>query len=217
MSDRDLNSDMIAELAEPKKFPVYLLELGFDSGTLYMTDADQDIEYPSPWMRHQDGSIMKMQSGEFMRDQSSVGSGNVYLRTGGFLTFQGLQETGELLVNQVTATLSGVDTAAAMQKVLNDDFLDRPMTIRFGLRNSFFQLIDDPIIIFQGRMDGPTINEDPDSGSSTVSVRGTPAFADFGRKPGRHTNHEEQTFYFPGDKGLEFVSEIPKVISWGRN
>jgi len=189
MSDRDFTSAMLTELAEPVLLPAYLCELAFDSGTLYMTDADQDIAWNS----------------------------NTYLRTGGLLSFSGLQETGELLINQITASLSGVDTSAAMAKVLADDFLDRDMIIRLALRDSNFDVIADPIIIFQGRMDGPSIAEDPDSGTSTVTVRGTPAFADFGRKPGRHTNYEEQQFYFPSDEGMEFVSEIPKVISWGRN
>lgn len=188
MADRGMSGAMIAEVAKAEVRPCYLLELAFDSGSMFLTDAAIDITY----------------------------LGNVYERTAGLLSFSGLSETGDLLVNQITMELAAADTSLAMAKILTDDFLDRPCRIFLALLNASAGVISSPVKIFEGRMDAPSIVEDPESGSSVVSVRGTPAWVDFGRRPGRHTNDEEQQFYFPGDKGFEFVSQIPKQIKWGR-
>lgn len=188
MGDRDMTSAMLAELDNAKVQPVYLVELEFDAGTAYATDASRAV----------------------------VWDGNTYVATYGLMGFDGLSETGELLVNQVTVSLSGVDTAKGLDAILNDDFLDRDMRIYIAMQDDSGAIVSDPLKIFEGRMDRPSFSEDPDSGTATVSVRGTPAWADFGRRPGRHTNDEEQQFYFSGDLGFEFVSELPKVLTWGR-
>ncbi len=188
MADRGMSAGMLAEIGAAEIRPAYLLELEFDSGTMFLTDAAIDITY----------------------------AGNVYERTAGLLSFSGISETGDLLVNQITMELAAADTSQAMAKVLTDDFLDRPCRIYLALLNASAGVISSPVKIFEGRMDAPSISDDPEGGYSTVSVRGTPAWVDFGRRPGRHTNDEEQQFYFPGDLGFEFVSQLPKQIKWGR-
>jgi hypothetical protein len=77
-------------------------------------------------------------------------------------------------------------------------------------------IVADPILIFEGRMDSPVIDENPDDGSCTVTVSASNAWVDFERLSGRHTNHEEQQIFFPGDKGFEFVSAVTSEITWGR-
>ena len=188
MAERGMGAGIEAGLEEDEVRPVYLLEMEFDSGTMRFTDAAMDITY----------------------------SGDVYERTAGLLSFSGITETGDLLVNQVNMELAGADTSLAMAKVLTDDFLDRPCRIYLALLDASAGVISSPVKIFEGRMDAPSIVEDPEAGTSVVSVRGTPAWVDFGRRPGRHTNDEEQQFYFAGDLGFEFVSQLPKQIKWGR-
>jgi hypothetical protein len=188
VTDRNMTAGMIDEVAKDLVRPVYLVELEFDSGTVRYTDAAFDISY----------------------------GGHTYDRTAGLLSFSGISETGDLLVNQIEIQLAGADTSLAMTKVLTDDFLDRPCRIYLAMLDTAMAVISDPVKIFEGRMDAPSIVEDPESGTSTVSVRGTPVWVDFGRRPGRHTNDEEQQFYFAGDKFFEFVSSLPKSIKWGR-
>lgn len=188
MADRDMTAGVLTEIAADVHQPIYLVKAEFDAGDFLATDADRDVTW----------------------------GGDTYLRAAGFLAFDGLEETGQLLVNEISVTLSGVDTAAAMAKVLNDDFLDRRIRIWLAFMDADNAVISDPVLIFDGRMDAPTIQEDPDAGSSTVSVKGTPAWSDHGRRAGRHTNDEEQQFHFSGDLGFEYVSEVPKTITWGR-
>lgn len=188
MADRGMSAAMIAEVSAGLVHVAYLVEAEPDSGALRYTDYMRPLVY----------------------------SGDTYTAAGGLLSFAGLQETGELLVNQISVTLSGVDTSEAMARFLVDDFLDRPLRIYVAFIDDDGTIIASPVKIFEGRMDAPTIQEDPDTGSSTVQVAGTPQWVNFGRKPGRHTNDEEQQFYFSGDKFFEFVSALPKSIKWGR-
>jgi hypothetical protein len=73
----------------------------------------------------------------------------------------------------------------------------------------------DPIAIFDGRGDQPSISENPDDGKCTVTIDFASHWVDFERRPGRHTNHEEQQIHFSGDMFFEFVSGLDRQINWG--
>lgn len=77
-------------------------------------------------------------------------------------------------------------------------------------------LVTDPLLIFDGRIDAPVIEEDPDSGKSTLSIKCSDHWADFERIAGRRTNHSDQQLFYPGDKGFEFADQSVKSIKWGR-
>lgn len=188
MSDRGLSAQMIAALANDQVATFWLLELVFDHQTIRFTDAHRDLTWNSV----------------------------TWHRTNGLLGIAGISETAELNVNRVTASLSGVDKSIMLQAILQDDFIDRPMRVWVGIFDADWDILASPEKVFDGRMDAPSFSEDPTSGDAVVSVEGTPHWADFGKKPGRHTNHEEQIDLFPGDRFFDLVSEIPKEIKWGR-
>jgi len=129
--------------------------------------------------------------------------------------FSDIEESAELQVANLTAQLSGVDQSV-ISAVLAEDYIDRPLRIYKGFLDANMTVIASPVLIFEGRMDSPAIEENPDDGSCIVSVSATNAWVDFERLSGRHTNHEEQQLFFPGDMGFEFVSEITSEITWGR-
>lgn len=186
MSDRDLTAGVITEVQKANVRAVHLYKGEFDAGDLLVTDAGHDVDY----------------------------SGDTYVASS-LISHSGAPETKNILVNRTTVSLSGVDqTIIAI--MLADDFLYRPATIYLAFLNSAHVVIADPVVLITGLMDAPKIAHDPDSGTSTVTVDIVPRWADFGRRPGRHTNDAEQKLFFPGDKGFEFVTEIPRKIYWGR-
>jgi hypothetical protein len=126
-----------------------------------------------------------------------------------------IEEAAEVIVSSVTLSLSGIDQVW-ISNVLQEDYIDRTVKIYTAFMDESWALVVDPVLIFEGRMDQPSIEEDPDAGTSSVSVSATNAWVDFSRKTGRHTNHEEQTLHFAGDKGFEFASEVTPDIIWGR-
>jgi hypothetical protein len=185
--DRGSSSAFQTEVVKGQNRPVHLVSVHFDDETVYMTDAYKAISY----------------------------GGNSYLGVGNFMGFSDIEEAAEVMVSSVTLSLSGIDQIW-ISKVLNKEYIDRTIKIYTAFLDDAQTLVIDPVLIFEGRMDSPAINEDPDSGESTVSVSATNAWVDFSRKTGRHTNHEEQQVHFAGDKGFEFASEVVQDIIWGK-
>jgi len=185
--NRGSSSAFQTEISKGQNRPVHLVEVYFDDETVYMTDAYKDITFSS----------------------------NDYIAVGHLLGFSDIEESAEVIVSSVNLSLGGIDQVW-ISRVLNKAYIDRDIKIWTGFLNDSQALIVDPVLIFEGRMDSPTITEDPDSGRSTVSVSATNSWVDFTRKTGRHTNHEEQQIHFEGDKGFEFASEIVSDITWGR-
>lgn len=184
MAGRGFGAGPLAEINKAKNAPAHLFELRLDSGTVYITDAYR----PVLW------------------------NGNTYSALGYFLGFDAIKETAELVVSQVQVTLAGVDQVL-VAAVLNQEYLDR----RLLIYKAFFaddtqQLVVDPGAIFDGRVSEVAIVDNPVDGTSSVVVEASSHWADFERRPGRHTNHAEQQLYFSGDLGFEYVSEILSLI-----
>lgn len=143
-----------------------------------------------------------------------VAFGQTYGACGQFLGFDGLEETTDISINAVTVALSGVDSAN-IKLFLSNYYLDRRLTIHRAFLDSDDTLLPDPVLIFDGRMNRPQSNEDPDNGTLTLSVEASNQFADFERKPGRHTSSDEQQAFFPSDLGLQYATEIDRTLTWG--
>ena len=126
-----------------------------------------------------------------------------------------MEETAELQVSQVKIVQSGVDSAF-ISAYLSYEYIDRRVVIRKAFLADNETVLVDPFPIFDGRCDAPEINDDPDSGTCTVAISASSHWVDFERRPGRHTNHDEQQFWFPGDLGFEYVSQLNKELTWGR-
>jgi hypothetical protein len=187
VADRGSTAAFQTEVVKLQNRPVHFVEVIFDDETIYMTDAYKDIIYNS----------------------------NTYSAVGNFMGFSDIEEAAEVIMSSVTLSLGGIDQVW-ISRVLNKSYIDRTVKIYTAFLDDAQALIVDPVLIFEGRMDSPTIIEDPDGGQSTVSISATNAWVDFSRKTGRHSNHEETQIHYPGDKGFEFASEIVKDVIWGK-
>jgi len=185
--DRSSTAAFQTEVAKLQNRPVHLASVHFDDEVVYMTDAFKEIAW----------------------------GGNTYLAVGHFMGVSDIEETAEVIVSSVTLSLSGIDQIW-ISNVLQKDYIDRTVKLHTAFLDDSWAMVVEPVLIFEGRMDQPTIQEDPDGGKSVVSVSATNAWVDFSRKTGRHTNHEEQQVHFAGDKGFEFASEVVPDIIWGK-
>jgi hypothetical protein len=183
--DRGASAGFLTELAQAKNSPVYLVDVYFDSSTDRMTDAYKSL---------------------------TIG-GHTYNAFGHFLGFSGLSETEGMNIPNVTISISGIDQSW-IATALDTDFLDRSIVISKTFIDSTGLVTIDPVVIFDGRMDGMSIQDDP-NGTTTVSITATNQFADFNFAPGRHTNMAEQQFFFPTDLFFEFASSVTPDITWG--
>ena len=187
MAGRGASTAVLTELAEAQNQPVHLVELMFDAAPIYVTDAWSTINW----------------------------SGKTYIALGHFIGFSDIEESSEIQVASLTAQLSGVDQSL-ISAVLSQAYIDRTMRIYKAFLAADMAVITSPVLIFEGRMDSPVIEENPDDGSCIVAVSATNAWVDFERKSGRHTNNSEQQMFFPGDLGFEFVSKMTAEVIWGK-
>ena len=150
------------------------------------------------------------------------GSTNTYQATGNLLSFDTVKESTDLQISSISIVLSGVDrtfTAA----LLSYEYLDQPIRVYrvFLDDNEVVQHV--PLLTFSGNIDTPVITDDPNSGSSTISISAASTFVDFERRSGRKTNQSEQDLYrsvnelTDADTGYEFNADMRTEIWWGRN
>ena len=188
MANRSSTAAFQAEIVKSQSQPVHLVEIHFDSptGVQYLTDGFVPVTYNS----------------------------NTYQPLGYLLSFSNIDETTDLQVGNLTLNLSGIDKVY-IKYVLEETFVDRKVIIRKAfLSTSDDSLIANPIIIYQGNMNTPSVTESADN--SIVSVEVANQFVDFNKTPGRFTNSESQNLFYPDDKGFEYAPEIIKDIVWGR-
>jgi hypothetical protein len=142
-------------------------------------------------------------------------NGNTYLSLGHVLGFSDITETGDIEISPVQISLSGIDQAY-VALALRSQIVQQPVLIYKAVLDNEHRLLADPVLIFKGRMDGAVISEDPDAGTSTVSVTAWPAFAEITVKRGRFTTDPMEQALFPGDTIFAFASDAPKDLFWGR-
>jgi hypothetical protein len=175
------------EVIKPENMPVHLVSIHLDSEILYMNDSYKTITY----------------------------DGNDYLGVGHFMGFSDIEEASAVIVSSMTLSLSGIDKTM-INLILNNNYINRVVKVWTAFLDvNSHVLVISPVLIFEGQMNAPMINEDPDSGKSIVSVSVTNAWVDFDRKTGRHANDEEQQIHFPGDRGFEFASQNISDLVWG--
>ncbi|MEO5331313.1 MAG: hypothetical protein H7839_04765 [Magnetococcus sp. YQC-5] len=186
--DRGADQTWIAEIMRSSNAPVLMVEVHLDDGVGRRTDAWRNI----------------------------VWGGNIYYATGHFLEVQGISETFDMSIPNVSVQLSGVDQEY-IATILLKQFIDRRIVIRKAFIDySTNALLGNPVIVFDGRMDEINLNDSPLEGKCVLTLSASSQFADFMRRPGRHTNPNEQRIYFPGDKGFDMVSNpVKKGMTWG--
>jgi hypothetical protein len=188
MAGRSMTVAAKAQASAAKLQIAHLVEVYFDSptGTLTLTDAHRNLVY----------------------------GGNTYLGAGYLLGMTAIQETAEALVHQLTVTFSGVDQVW-IANVLTEAFMDRRLVVRRAFINPTSDaLVADPVLVFDGRMDAPSIAEDPEAGTCTVAVTATNHWTDFLRRPGRHTASAEHQIFFPDDPSFDLLTTLRDPVKW---
>ncbi len=184
--DRGSTGAFQTEIVKSANKPFHLLKLSFDDVSYFLSDAYIPVTYDS----------------------------NTYTPTGSFLAFSDIVETNEANIETISISLSGVDTTY-INLFLTGGYLDRTVQIYKAFLDSNDALVSDPLLIFDGRLNNPVIQEDVDAGTSTIAVQASSLFVDFDRINTRFTNNESQQSFFAGDTGFRFSSVVVKELNWG--
>ena len=98
---------------------------------------------------------------------------------------------------------------------MTTNYIDREIEIYKAFLDSSESLVSSPLLIFNGRLNNPSIKEDVDNGTSTLSFTASSLFVDFDKINARFTNNESQQSFFVGDTGMRYSSVIVKELNWG--
>ena len=185
---RNLPALIETEVAKQQLYTFHLVEFQFDSGSLYFTTLQRSIVFNS----------------------------NTYLASPDLVTFGSITEAEAIELGSMYFTLSSVDTSVVAQALL-EDFIDRPILLhRAFLDKTTFQVITDPVLLYEGRIKSFKLSEDPAAGTSTLTWSTASIFADFSRTAGRRTNDNDQQIFNPGDKSFEYAHQVTFDVKWGR-
>jgi len=181
---RSLTSAVKTELATNKLNPVTLVYLNISGGQRF-TDHYKNISY----------------------------DGNTYTASSLLLGVSDVGETSEVAVDSITVAFTGADQTI-ISLLLNNDYMDKEAEIYKGFLDSSQVLIADPMLLFKGRIESFSIEED--ATNSQVSVSIASHWSDFEKQKGRKTNTNSQQLFFAGDVGFDYSSQSVQDIKWGR-
>lgn len=183
---RTITAEMEAALDEPVIRPFLAVALDYDSGTTQATTLPIGVDV--------------------------LIDGETYLGTGGLGRVSAASEDGETGAKRITVELSGVDPAL-LSIALQENYQGRRGTVSYGLLAEDHGVIDEPVIVFRGRMDTQPIEL---GSTASIQVNIESRLADWDRPRGGRLTDEEQKRRHPGDRFLEFVaSTVEKDLVWG--
>ena len=125
-----------------------------------------------------------------------------------------VEEGSTVQARGTVLTLSGIDP-----QLLGDSLSDLqqglPVTVWLALFDSTPAIIANPVIVFQGRMDQPTITMD--GTTATIQINCESRLIDMNVPAERRYTNEDQQRDYPNDRGFEFVNAIQEMtLYWGR-
>lgn len=182
---RSITNDVIDEIKATELQPVYLFEGVFVSGTVRAWTGYGDLTW----------------------------NGQTWTGTGTLLNISRVEETAEVSATGLTVILNGIPSEI-ISLALSECKQGASGKVYLGfIKNGL--LVNSPIMMFEGRLDIPSIDESGDT--SSVSISYESRLIDLERsREGRYTDEDQQKDYL-GDKGFEFVPSLQdKTLTWGR-
>lgn len=171
---RNLSSLVIDEILASKFSPCLLFEGVFSSTTLRLWNGTGNLTY----------------------------DGNTYLGNGWFQGVNPNNETGAIEATGVELLLAGVPQSL-ISLILNNPIQGAAGNFYIGFLDSSGDLVADPYLYFAGKLDVPTLEEDPEKPSISITYESRLVDLDRPREF-RYTDESQKTFY-PTDRGLEYL------------
>lgn len=195
---RDIQATVSSILAGDSLLGVLLIELAYDGGTKYWTDAPFDISWTSP----------------------TAGS-QTYEAQGNFMGISETQETGELQISNISITVSALDLTTSAE-LATKTIVNKDVTIykAFLDPQEEFSIIGEesagagPINIFKGKISGWRISDARDS--ATLQIEVASQFVNFEQSNGRSTTEASLQKTNPNDRFFEFAHVTAEEIKWGK-
>lgn len=182
---RDLSAGMQTAVSAAEVSPILLFEGSFISGNVYA------------WSGY--GTILW--------------NGQNWTGTGTLLSVSEVSENSDTAATGATVTLNGIpqDLISLALSECKQGAFGR---IYFGILSEG-AILANPIVMFEGKLDVPTIDEDAEFSSITITYESR--LINLERPRVTRYTKEDQIRLFAGDKGFDYVPSIQEQrITWGR-
>lgn len=140
--------------------------------------------------------------------------GQTWLGLSDVADLDAIREDTQTKAANLNLTLAGIPRTLVNASI-NETYQGRPVNIYLGLLNADYTLMEDPSLIWAGRMDtmATTLGE-----TATIVLKCESNLVDWARpKIRRYTDSEQQARY-PGDLGLQFINKMKDVeLTWGES
>lgn len=182
---RALTAGMITELTANTCRPAFFFEAVFESFTLRIWNGVGDISWNS----------------------------QTWLGNGWFRGFSGARESDDFSRNNLEVHLSGVpDTVLAL--ILAGSKQGAPGKLWLGMLNASRQVIADPYLVYEGKLDIPMLDEGAEDTEVTLTFENE--FTSVNRSTDFRWESESQKIFYPTDKGFEYVTATQEWTGhWG--
>jgi hypothetical protein len=138
-NERDLTAGVQSDITAAVVYPVFFVELDFDSGSLRVWSGIGDKDW----------------------------DGKTWSGVGELLGLDQVEETQDIRAAGTSVQLTGIDPAF-IATALGEDFQGRAHRQWLGTMDAAGTITTDPYLIFEGRMDRMPVSEDGDSASIGV-------------------------------------------------
>jgi hypothetical protein len=141
---------------------------------------------------------------------------NTFVSLGSLLSISEINEERLFTTNELNIQLTGLpkfddNGDSYITDFLQYDYVDKSVKVyrSFFDKDSYI----DSFLLFQGRIDAPTIDDSP-SDTSILTVSCSNHWVDYQRSNGVITNDNRQQTLYTGDRGFQYANEIVKDIEW---
>jgi hypothetical protein len=187
---RDIKPGVTAESKKELVRPFVLVKLAFDNGTSRVNSTNKSLTV----------------------DVDDDGP-QEFLGIGEMGSISPITESADLQPTGYTMELTGIPITH-ISSALNEDYQGRPVKVWLGFFDDSYQIIADPVLMFSGFMNTMSITL---GDTATVVLTAENELIRWEAPRVRRYTNEDQQGEFPGDLGLEFVSQtVEKELIWGQ-
>ena len=185
MADRGLTAGMDTAMTAAVKHPILLFKFAFDANDVNLWSGIGDITF----------------------------GGDVYTGAGDLIGVSPVEETEQTKAVGVVFVISGIPSSF-ISLALAENYQGRAAKLWFGAMDDSGAIIVDPELIFVGRMDVMTIDEDGDTATIKIGVENILIALESTSE--RRYTPEDQKLDFPNDTGFDQVAALQDAtITWG--
>lgn len=181
---RGLTAALKAEFLKNQLCPIALVEIGFASGTVRLWSGIGDLSW----------------------------GGNTFNGAGTLGKISPISEAAEMQANGISLTLSGIPTNL-LNYCLSEVRPSKKVRVWLGAMAPDNTVIVDPYLAFVGYTDVPTMEDNGESCSISISCE--PRWIDRRSRVWRYTD-QDQSILSPTDTGFRFTKDCSKPFYWGK-